>query len=774
MTIIQSLFMSIAQKLNPIAWFRRYFWKLTLLFLVCIIAYMLYLDALIAQQFSGNKWQVPAQIYARPLELSVKEEISRNEIIEELELLGYRRVNKAEFTGEYQYAKNNFIVQRRAFHFPDGFQGQTSLSLTLKNGRVDKIVNLNSGQPIASFRLEPWLVTRLIRDGKEDRMLVSLGQVPSQLIDALLLVEDKDFYRHHGIAPLSILRALIANISAGRAVQGGSTLTQQLIKNLYLTNEKSITRKVKEALMSVLIDARYSKEQILEAYLNEVFLGQNGSTGVHGFGLASYFYFDRPLNELNLIEMTTLVGMIKGPSYYNPRRYPKRVIERRNLVLRTMFENGKISKTTFEQSLDHKVEVASGASLVKGKHPAFMDKVQRELRAILANPDIRDSGVKVFTSLDSNAQRKAEKALSQGLLKIEKDRSLQDLQGAMIVTDIDTGEIRAIVGDRQTRYQGFNRALDARRSIGSLIKPAIYLTALEQSDRFNLATPLLDEPIELPGMKGEPWRPQNADKTFRGQVPLYTALTQSLNVPTVSLGMGLGLDNIGRTLQRLGIEGPITQYPALTLGALDLSPLEVNQMYQSIANSGLRIGLHAVNAILTADDQVMWKVPYEAVQTFDPNVTYLINYALHKVTLEGTAKRIRRQFPAINMAGKTGTTDDYRDSWFSGYDKNVLVTSWIGKDDNGSTGLTGANGALQLFLDYQLLQEPKSLVRRFPKGLGIAHFNPQSGRATQAGCQTSLSLPAILDALPRRLDKCDVKNPKVEERKGFWERLFDK
>lgn len=764
--------MSIAQKINPLPWFRKYFWKLLLIALVGFTAYMLYLDAIIAQQFSGNKWQVPAQIYARPLILSVKEEVGAKEIIEELELLGYRRVSAAQKTGEYQYSSGTFTVYRRAFHFADGFQGQTALSLTLKNGRVYKIININSGTAIQSFRLEPWLVTRLVSAGREDRMLVSLGQVPQTLIDALLLVEDKDFYKHHGIAPLSIVRALIANISAGRAVQGGSTLTQQLIKNLYLTNEKSISRKVKEALMSILIDARYSKDQILEAYLNEVFLGQNGNTGVHGFGLASYFYFDRPLNELNLVEITTLVGMIKGPSYYNPRRHPERVIERRNLVLRLMFEDAKITKATFEAFLDHPVSVASGATLVKGKHPAFMDKVTRELSGILSNPNIRDSGVKVFTSLDSNAQRKAEKALSQGLLKIEQRRGLDTLQAAMVVTDIDSGEIRAIVGDRNTRYKGFNRALDAKRSIGSLIKPAIYLSALEQPERFNLATPLYDEPIELPGDRGEPWKPLNADKKFRGQVPLFTALTQSLNVPTVTLGMEMGLDNVAQTLERLGVTEPIRQYPALTLGALDLSPLQVNQMYQTIANSGSQIALHTVNGILTADDQVMWEFQAEPVQAFDAKVTYLMNYALHKVTLEGTAKSIRSQFPSINMAGKTGTTDDYRDSWFSGYDKNVLVTSWIGKDDNQSTGLTGSSGAMSLFIDYQKQQEPKSLVRRFPSGLGIAHFNPQSGRATQAGCKTSMSLPAILDVLPKRTDKCDVKNPKVQERKSFWERLF--
>ncbi|WJG09977.1 penicillin-binding protein 1B [Aliiglaciecola sp. LCG003] len=764
--------MPVIQKLNPFIWFRKYFWKLLFVSTVIFIAYMVYLDAVIAHQFSGNKWQVPAQIYARPLTLSLKEEITSKEIIEELELLGYRRVSKAAATGEYQYANNRFVVYRRAFHFADGFQAQTALSVVIKSGRVAQITNLNSNTSVKSFRLEPWLITRLVSAGREDRMLVSLGQVPPALLEALIIVEDNDFYQHHGIAPLSILRALFANIAAGRAVQGGSTLTQQLVKNMYLTNEKSISRKAKEALMSILIDARYSKDQILEAYLNEVFLGQNGENGVHGFGLASYFYFDRPLDELNLLEITTLVGMIKGPSYYNPRRYPDRLTERRNLVLRLMFEDGKIDKPTFESLLDRPVLVASGASLRKNKHPAFMDKVQRELRNVLANPDIRDSGVKVFTSLDSNAQRKAEKVVTERLLKLEGARKINKLQAAMVISDIDSGEIRAIVGDRNTNYSGFNRALDAKRSIGSLVKPAIYISALERPQEYNLATPLLDKPIELPDDAGSLWKPQNADKKFRGQVPLYTALTQSLNVPTVTLGMEIGIDNIATTLGRLGIDEPISRYPALTLGALDLSPLQVNQMYQTIANNGLQIKLHAVNGILSVDNEVIWSFAEAPTRQFDEKVTYLMNYALHKVTLEGTAKRIKQHFPSVNMAGKTGTTDDYRDSWFAGFDKNILATSWIGKDDNQSTGLTGASGALNLFIDYQKLQEPKSLVRRFPKGLGIAHFDSETGHATQPGCQSSMSLPAILETLPKRPEKCGTKNPKVEERKSFWEKLF--
>ncbi len=767
--------MSKLRVLNPWPWIKKYFWKLTLVLLVCLAAYLLFLDAQIQQKFSGNKWQVPAQIYARPMQLHLKQEITNAEIVEELELLGYRRVSQASKTGEYQVSRNQFTIMRRAFHFAEGYEGPKAISLQLEGGRLVDIRDIERGQLLERTQLEPWLVTRLLSSGREDRMLLSMEDVPEALLQALILIEDKDFYSHFGVAPLSIVRALMANISAGKTVQGGSTLTQQLVKNLFLSREKSLVRKAKEALMALLIEARYSKEEIIEAYLNEVFLGQNGATGVYGFGLASYFYFDRPLNELDLNEIATLVGIIKGPSYYNPRRYPERVMQRRNLVLRVLFDNNFLDRIQFETLLNSPILTASGASLAKGKHPAFMDKVSRELRLVLADPDIRQSGLKVFTTMDINAQRKAEAALVAQVEGLEKSREINDLQAAMVVTDIASGEIRAIVGGKDVDYQGFNRALDASRSVGSLIKPAIYLTALEQSASYNLASPLKDEPIKLKSTYGKLWEPQNSDKQFRGQVPLITALTRSLNVPTVSLGMELGLSSIIESLRKLGVQGSIQSYPALTLGALDLSPLEVNQMYQTMSNNGAYIPLHAVTGILSPDNQLLWRFQRDAEQRFDEKASYLLNYALHKVTLEGTAKVIKRRFPKINMAGKTGTTDDYRDSWFSGFDKNILVTGWMGTDDNLSTGLTGTSGALQLYLDYQKRQQPKSLVRRFPQGLGIAHFDMEDGHITQAGCKNSMSVPAILDALPLEVRRCVRESQPIvqpKKKKSLWERIF--
>ena len=361
----------------------RFFWKLSLILLVLFGAYIIYLDAQIKHHFSGNKWQVPAQIYARPLQLQKGEEITRKEVLDELKLLGYRRVNQIQGSGEYSVSQAAISIYRRAFHFPDGFQPLRQLAIRWNGARIASITDLQTDQSLQQVRLESWLVTRLASGSQEDRMLVTLEDVPPLLVKALTLTEDRDFYSHHGIAPLSIIRALLANIAAGRTVQGGSTLTQQLVKNLYLTRERSLERKIKEALMAIIIDARYSKDKIIQAYLNEVFLGQSGDMAVHGFGLASYFYFDRPVYELDETEIAMLVGMIKGPSYYNPRKYPERAIERRNLVLRLLMEGNELTPQQYELAVSRPVGIATGDSLATGKHPAFMTQVRKELQTIL-------------------------------------------------------------------------------------------------------------------------------------------------------------------------------------------------------------------------------------------------------------------------------------------------------------------------------------------------------------------------------------------------------
>lgn len=764
--------LSVWQRMNPWLWFKRHFWQLTITSVVALLAYMVYLDAQIHQKFSGNKWQVPAQVYARPLEFSVGDELEQEELIDELELLSYRNVGQARHRGEYHIRGASVEVIRREFDYAGTFQPQQRLRINFNSGRVQSLRDIANNTPLTHIMFEPWLVTRLISGDREDRMLVTQDDVPELLIEALLLTEDRNFYQHKGVAPLAILRALWANIHAGKAVQGGSTLTQQLIKNMFLTREKALTRKINEALMSVLVEWRYSKTEILTAYLNEVYLGQDGATAVHGFGLASHFYFDRPLKELNIAEISTLVAMVKGPSLYNPRKRPDQVVKRRNLVLRLLFESHHLNDFDYETWLESPLKLASDSRFATGKYPGFMQLVKRELRDVLSSSEVSKSGIKVFTTLSPLAQHSAEAAIQKRIPQLETQVDVDDLEAAIVVSDVKTGGVRAVVGGREIQYQGFNRALDAKRMVGSLVKPAVYLTALNQTSQYHLMTPLLDQPLEIWTENNTLWEPQNYDKKFRQQVPLMDGLVHSLNVPTINLGLKVGVSEVADTLRDLGIDETIPVYPALTLGAISLSPVQINQMYQAIANHGIYHELHGITAVTSHDNHLLYSYSEQPRRVAEPRVMYLLNYILHKVTTEGTARYIEHVFPSINMAGKTGTTDDYRDSWFSGYDKDLLFTGWIGRDDNAPTGLTGSSGALRLFISYQQNRSPKSLYQPRVAGVNVAHFDVLTGQHVQVQCDNRRSVPAIVSSLPAAAECNAPVETETEEEKSFWQRLL--
>ncbi|WP_395345703.1 penicillin-binding protein 1B [Ningiella sp. W23] len=759
----------------PFRWFKRHFWKLVTVFIVLSVSYLIYIDAQVKHHFAGHKWEVPAQIYARPLRLSLKQEISIEEIQDELKLLGYRQVATADDVGEYSIGKDILSIYRRAFQYGALTAPERRLKIDWQGLRISQIALLDDNQNARSVLLEPWLISRLVGGLSEDRMLMQDSDIPDMLKIALIEVEDKNFYKHHGVAPLAILRALFANISAGRTVQGGSTLTQQLVKNLYLSRERSYVRKLREAAMALVIDARYSKDEILNAYINEVFLGQNGKVAVHGFGLASHFYFNKPLQELELVEIATLVGMVKGPSFYHPKRQKDRSLERRNLVLRILFDEQYLSASEYQSAIAKPLVTSSSPSLASGQHPAFMDKVRDELFSVVPDSSERLAGVKVFTTLDVNAQLRAENALISTLEQKSQARNLPNIEGAMVVSDISSGEIRAIVGGKRAQFAGFNRALNGYRQIGSLMKPVVYLAALENAYEFNLATRLADEPVEYDDKEGKKWQPQNADKSFRGEVSLLDAIVNSYNVPSVNLANLVGFDEVAATLQRLGYEKAVKPLPSLALGAVELSPLEVNQIYQVISNQGELRPLHALSSVTTADNQLIWEREAVSQQRADIDASYLLNFALHQVTKKGTARALGEQFGRVNMAGKTGTTDDYRDSWFAGFDRNLVTSVWVGHDDNTPVNMSGATGALPVFMAFQAQNSPKSLVRAFPETLSIAHFDVASGQHMLAGCPNIMSVPAITDGLSdaqgcAELERNPPKAPKKE--RNFFERLF--
>lgn len=759
----------------PFIWIKRHFFKLTFLCIASLVAYLFYLDTQIQPRFEGNKWQVPAQIYARPLTVDLKQEITMKEVVDELALLGYRKQSTANEVGEYSRSGKQLTIYRREFYYPNRLYPSQRIQITWEGTRVVNLNLLDNENTLSRTSLEPWLVSRLVGGLDEDRMLMSDDDIPPLLKAALVAVEDKNFYKHHGVAPFSIMRAFIANVTAGRTVQGGSTLTQQLVKNLFLTREQSYIRKLKEAAMALVIDARYSKNEILNAYINEVFLGQNGAVAVHGFGLGSHYFFNKPLKELEIEELATLVGLVKGPSFYDPKRHAQRMTERRDLVLRMLFEANEISREEFETALNKPLVTNNNPSLASGKHPAFMDKVREELKDVVKAPESRLSGVKVFTTLDINAQRRAEKAIVEVIGAKAKAYKQADLEAALVMSDIKTGGIRAIVGGKNTAYAGFNRALRAQRAIGSLIKPVIYLSALEDPSQYTLATLIEDKPISFDDADGKKWQPQNADKIFRGQVLLVDALAQSYNVPSVNIAAAIGFDEVVNSLNRLGADKQIRALPSVALGAVELSPLQVNQVYQTISNNGVYKPLYALYAVTTHENEIMWKRTSRQQIRADEDATYLLNYALHKVTIEGTAKRIKAEFPNVNMAGKTGTTDDYRDSWFAGFDRNLVTSVWLGNDNNTPINMSGATGALAVFIALQKQQSPKTLVRRFPSTLTIAHFNQETGVQTLPGCPNVVSVPAVKSSLgepegcpsqPKAITQPSVK------KKSWWERLF--
>ena len=492
--------------------------KLSVAFVALVLIYGIYLDGTVARKMTAQRDQIPAQIYAKPMELYPGKAISKKRLLEELAMLNYRRVSNPRSPGEYSVSSHKVDLYRRAFDFAQGHEAAQRVMLTFNSNRLSKLNGLPGNAPMAHLPIEPQVLQRLTSADAEDRIFVPREQTPELLIDTLLLVEDRNFYHHSGVAPLAIARALWVNLQAGRTVQGGSTLTQQLAKNVFLTSERSLWRKIKEAYLALIIDFRYSKDEIIEAYINEVFLGQNHALSVHGFALASQFYFARPLDELTTDQIALLVSLVKGASYYNPFRHPKRALKRRDMVLRLLVNNNLIDANEYRQAIRRPLGV-----LKTGRNaniPGFISVVRNELNRRYGDALTDSSGLQIFTTLDLHSQRSAEKAVKKRLAALEKSRKITKLEAAVVVADRHNGEIRALVGGRKSGFAGFNRALNAHRPIGSLIKPLIYLTALEQSPKYQLATSLEDKPITLKSDEGKRWQPKNYDKQFRQQVPL--------------------------------------------------------------------------------------------------------------------------------------------------------------------------------------------------------------------------------------------------------------
>lgn len=736
-------------------WLGRFVFFGCLAVLLAGIAALIMVDVVVRAKFDGKKWSLPAHVYGRPVELYQGQSLSLDDVRRELVELGYRERPRVTSPGQYSVSGGSLELYTRGFAFWDGTERPRYLRLQFRGRSLDGLVE--SGRSIPGpVRLEPLLIGGIYPDQVEDRELVRLDELPPLFVPTLLAVEDRHFYTHHGISVRGIMRAFWSNLRAGGVVQGGSTLTQQLVKNFYLTHERSLWRKGIEAVMAVLLEIHYEKSEILETYINEVYLGQTGQRAVHGFGLASRHYFQQPLPELELHQIALLVGVVKGASFYNPWNHPERALARRNVVLDLLEEQGVASARQVEAARARPLDVVPVPTGSFNRFPAFMDLIRRQLQQEYRDTDLREEGLKIFTSLDTTVQRNLQGRITDRLDRLEQDYRIDRnaLQAASVVVSVGTGEIIAIAGGRRAGFAGFNRALDARRQVGSTIKPAVYLAALERSNSYTLAALVNDEPFTYTPRHGAEWSPRNYSRESHGEVPLYRALAESYNQATARLGLDLGVGETAKVLRRLGYDGNIPQLPSLLLGAIDMSPLEVAGVYQTIAAGGFHVPLRAIHAVHDANNEPLRRYPYQIEQRFGSDTMHLMQFALHEAVRDGTGRGARSLLPAdLVVAGKTGTTNDQRDSWFAGFSGDHLAVVWVGRDDNQRMPLTGSSGALRVWADVMAGMPNLSLPLNPPEGVVYQWVAPDGKHLTEESCPGARYLPFVSGSEPRvRLD----------------------
>lgn len=682
------------------------FFRVVGVLFVGFIALVLYLDLLVTNKFEGKKWALPAHVYTRAMDVYVGHNLPSKVIASELIELGYQQSKSAAGVvraGQFSIKGNRLDVFQRRFTFWDDQRDERKVRIVWRNGFISSITSPEG--PLDAVRIEPRLFGSVSPINHEDRSLITLDETPQALVDALLVMEDRKFYKHWGVDPLGIARAMVRNVKAGRAVQGGSTLTQQLVKNYFLTSERTIKRKLTEMIMAMLLEFHYSKQEILQAYLNEVNLGQSGNRAIHGFGLGSQFLFGRPLIELELHQHATLAGMVKGPSLFNPVRNPKRAKQRRDLVLDVMVQQGLIEQSVADQQKQQSLmTVGTRKKQASRSYPAFTDFVREQLLERYQSKDLSDVGLSIYTTLDPRAQRRLDTAVEKTVTELEKSLPKQagKIQVAAVSVRTDNGEVLAISGGNNFVTGNFNRALNAKRPIGSLIKPFVLLAALqEKPELYQLNSFVLDDKVVISQRGSDDWSPQNYDKKYHGDVMLLDALAKSYNVPFVKIGMDVGLDQVTGLLKDYGLEKKPRNLPSVLLGSTELSPLEVAQMYLTLASGGFRTPISGVNFVLDVDRKPLEAYALEIEQVSKGQANNLVTHALQEVMRTGTAAGVNQGFaPQLGLAGKTGTTNDFKDSWFAGFSGDVLTVVWMGRDDNKPVGLTGGKGAGRVWKNY--------------------------------------------------------------------------
>jgi penicillin-binding protein 1B len=738
-----------------------------------MIPYVAYLNHQVGLRFGALQWQIPTRVYARPLPLAPGEALDAATLKTELDAASYQEDDKGQAPGTYARSGNRFTIASRGFTDVDHIIPATRVQVTLSNGDVLGLRDLTRGRNIKSSRLDPARIATLYGKQQEERRLVRLEDVPELLVTGLQAVEDRDFATHHGIDLSGIARAGWAFASsAGETRQGASTLTQQLARSglLGIGREQTVSRKFNEILYAVILEARYDKRTILEAYFNQVYWGQRGSQAIHGVSAASEFWFGRDLDSLSTEQMALLIGIVKGPSYYDPRRHPERAKERRDLALRRMLATRLIDQKEFDRALAAPLGVTKDAGITAAnRFPAYVDLVRRQLAHDYPEGALQGAGLTVMTGMSPSAQAYAEGAVTRTITQLEKGKR-PPLQAGLVMTDVHNGDVLAVIGSRDVAAPGFNRAVEAQRQVGSLIKPFVYLLALAQPDTWSLASWVDDAPITVPLGRGKRWSPGNSDNRSHGRVHVIDALAHSYNQATVALGMKVDPQRVADLIKVLaGIQADPN--PSLLLGATDQSPYAMAQAYQFLASGGEIQPLHAVRGVIDAQGRVLNrydKTP-TAAQKGDSIAAHLISVALQDVVTEGTGRQLLADgLGRLSPAGKTGTSNDGRDSWFAGYTGDHLAVIWMGNDQNEQTGLYGATGAMRVWSGI-FSRLPSAPLQVSNEGLDWQWVAESA--AVDASCPGARRFPFVAGYAPARQD-CQQYNTGEESSGGGWRRWF--
>jgi penicillin-binding protein 1B len=742
--------------------------------LVAIAALVLYVYKQSVGKFEIRRLSLPTRIFTDFTPLHAGVVLGPDDLIEKLSRLGYRQVATLSQSGDYVPGRGQIDLFTRAFTHPNGQYPAQPVRIVFGNGAIASVVSLRQASPIDNAALEPELLASILSDQLENRRPVTLDQVPKVLQDAVVATEDVRFWHHPGIDPIGLLRAVFRNVRAGGVTEGGSTLTQQLVKNYYLTNERTYKRKAIEAFMAVILDAKFSKREILEAYLNDIYLGRNRSISILGVGEAARFYFGKPVSELNLAEAALLAGIVRSPNNYSPFTRPDLALQRRSTVLGLMLNQRKITRQEYDAAMAAKLpprpfRQRSGLASI----PYYVDRVLQEMARDYGIKDVKGRGLQIYTAIDLNAQDTASRTIEAGLSALEKGsrrlrRPDQPLQGAIINVDVPTGEIRALIGGRNFDINQFNRALNAKRQIGSLVKPFVYATAFEPSlsnQNITPATLVSDTRFILKRHFAEDWSPRNYEDVYHQTVTVAEALEQSLNSASVRIGLACGLDPIVRTAHTLGVGSDIdTKNPAMLLGAIDLSPVEMADAYATIARVGSRVPLHAVkfvtddrNRILSAGDEI------KPVQVFPARDMYILLNVMKGVVDRGTAGGARAMGFRLTAAGKTGTTNDKRDAWFIGFTPKALTLTWIGFDDNAPTGLSGGTGAVPIWTRFMQIVTAGQPNVDFasPEGIVMQQIDETSGGLAVPTCPPGDVVTEAFKAGTQPMNPCPLHSPQA-------------